>query len=272
MTRRTWAALALLATATAWGATFTLVKNVIQQMSPEAFIFWRFLTAGLVLLAIALLRRSLTRVMLAPGVILGLLVFGAYWAQTRGLMTISPSRSAFLTGLYVVLVPFLQRKATWKAWLAAILALAGTVALVGPIEGKAAIGDVLTILCAIFSALHVVYAARVTTNDTAPGLAAVQVLFVAGAAAPLAAFAPRVAWTPSIAGAVLFSAIVTTALAFAALMWAQAHVTATQAAVILSFEPVAAAITSIAFYGEPITAAFLVGAALILAAMLLSQL
>jgi drug/metabolite transporter (DMT)-like permease len=267
-----WAALALLATATAWGATFTLVKNVIRQMSPEAFIFWRFLAAGAILLAIALLRRSLTRNLLVPGVVLGVLIFGAYWAQTRGLMTISPSRSAFLTGLYVVLVPFFQRKATWKAWVAALLALAGTAAMVGPVQGPAAIGDVLTILCALFSAGHVVYAARATTNDSATGLAAIQVLFVAAAAAPLALFAPAFAWTPGIITAILFTAVVTTALAFAALMWAQAHVTATQAAVILSFEPVAAAITSIAFYGEPITGAFLLGAALILAAMLLSQL
>jgi drug/metabolite transporter (DMT)-like permease len=70
---------------------------------------------------------------------------------------------------------------------------------------------------------------------------------------------------------ILFTAIVTTAIAFAALMWGQAHVTATEAAVILSFEPVAAAITSIAFEGEPLTVPFVIGAALILGAMLLSQ-
>ena len=271
--KRPWLAVAaLLATAAAWGATFTLVKNVIRQMSPEAFIFWRFITAGAILLVVALFRRSLSRTMLVPGAILGVLIFGAYWTQTRGLMTISPSRSAFLTGLYVVLVPFLQRRVRWNAWVAAVLALAGTAALVGPVDGPAAIGDVLTLACALFSAMHVVYAARVTTNDTAAGLAAVQVCLVAVASAPLALFSPRVEWTAGIVAAVLFTAVVTTALAIAALMWAQAHVTATEAAVILSFEPVAAAITSIAFYGEPITGAFLLGGALILAAMLLSQL
>ena len=82
----------------------------------------------------------------------------------------------------------------------------------------------------------------------------------------------RSPWTPAIILAILFTAIVTTALAFAALMWGQARVSATEAAVILSFEPVAAAITSIAFYGEPLTAAFLVGALFILAAMVISQL
>jgi drug/metabolite transporter (DMT)-like permease len=270
--RRRLAALALLATAAAWGATFTLVKNVIAKMSPESFIFWRFVAAAAILLAVALARRSITRAMLVPGLLLGLLIYGAYWTQTRGLMTISPSRSAFLTGLYVVVVPFLQGKVKRNGWIAAILALAGTIAMVGRPQGPAAIGDALTILCAVFSAFHVVTAARVTANGTAMGLAAVQVTFVAVASAPFALFAPAVPWSASIISAILFTAVVTTALAIAALMWAQAHVTATEAAVILSFEPVAAAITSIAFYGEPVTAAFLLGAALILAAMLLSQL
>ncbi|HVE70929.1 MAG TPA: DMT family transporter [Thermoanaerobaculia bacterium] len=296
--KRRLATLALLATAAAWGATFTMVKNVIAKMAPEAFIFWRFLVAAVVLLGVVFLRRRWRRgsamngtngtygtyeshsshrsheshASLLPGVILGLLIFGAYWTQTRGLMTISPSRSAFLTGLYVVLVPFLQGKVKRNAWIAAGLALLGTIVLVGKPQGSAAIGDALTIACALFSAFHVVYAARFTTQDTATGLAAIQVAFVALAAAPFAAFSPPVAWSASIVSVILFTAIVTTALAFAALMWGQAHVSATEAAVILSFEPVAAAITSIAFYGEPMTAAFLIGAALILAAMLLSQL
>lgn len=271
MKRGHLAVLALLATAAAWGATFTLVKSVIQTMAPETFIFWRFVAACAILLPLALMRRELTRELLRPGLLLGVLIFGAYWTQTRGLLTISPSRSAFLTGLYVVLVPFFQGKVTAKGWIAAVLAMAGTIALVGPLEGGVAIGDLLTIACAICSALHVITAARVTTHHTATGLAALQVLFVTAASAPLAMLAPAVTWTPGTMAAVLFTGIVTTALAFAALMWGQAHVTATQAAVILSFEPVAAAITSIAFYGEPITAAFVVGALLILTAMLLSQ-
>ena len=71
---------------------------------------------------------------------------------------------------------------------------------------------------------------------------------------------------------ILFTAIVTTALAFVALMWGQSRVTATEAAVILAFEPMAASITSIIFQHEPVTLGFLAGASLILGAMVLSQL
>ena len=70
---------------------------------------------------------------------------------------------------------------------------------------------------------------------------------------------------------IVFTAVVTTALAFTALMWAQAHVSATEAAVILAFEPVAASLTSILWDREPITVSFLAGATLILAAMIVSQ-
>lgn len=271
MKRNQLAVLALVGIAAAWGATFTLVKKAIQHISPEAFIFWRFLAAGTLLLLFAFARRNLSRAMLLPGILLGILVFGAYWSQTRGLLTISPSRSAFLTGLYLIFVPFFQGKVKAKAWVAAMLALIGTAVMIGRIEGRAALGDALTILCAILVALHVVFAAKWTTRETATGLAGVQVFFVAILAAPFA-FRLPVAWSASVIAAILITALVNTAFAFVALMWAQAQVTATEAAVILAFEPVAAAITSIAFYGEPVTAAFVIGALLILAAMLLSQL
>jgi drug/metabolite transporter (DMT)-like permease len=267
------AVLALLATAAAWGSTFALVKSTIARITPETFIFWRFTAAGLVLAAFAGMRRKLSRHLLGPGIALGVLVFAGYWMQTRGLLTISPSRSAFLTGLYVVIVPFFQWKAAGRpkltAWIAALLALAGTTVLIGKVDLQTGIGDALTIACAVVFALHVVFSARWSTRENATALAAVQVLFVGLAAAP---FISRVTWDATLVTTILFTAIVTTALAFAALMWGQAHVTATEAAVILSFEPVVAAITSMAFYGEPLTAAFLLGAALILAAMLLSQL
>jgi len=275
--KRHWlAVIALLLTASAWGATFVLVKNVIARIAPEPFIFWRFTTAGLILIVIALVRGRITRAMLVPGMILGTLVFTGYVMQTRGLLTISPSRSAFLTGLYVVIVPFFDRDPTHKhvyKWIAAILALIGTTLLIGDIQSTAiAFGDWLTLGCAVIFALHVVYSSRWSKRETASGLAAVQVLFVGVLAAPFTLFAKPTPWDASIIGAILFTAIVTTALAFAALMWGQARVSATEAAVTLAFEPVAAAIVSIAFYGEPLTATFAIGALLILSAMVMSQL
>ena len=108
-TRRIAAVIALFLVATAWGATFTLIKDVLGRIAPEPFIFYRFTIAGLVLCAIAAARRRFARHVFVPGLILGMLIFVGYWAQTRGLMFITPSRSALLTGLYVVMVPFADR-------------------------------------------------------------------------------------------------------------------------------------------------------------------
>jgi drug/metabolite transporter (DMT)-like permease len=267
MTRRWLAILALLATAGAWGATFTLVKNVVARMPPESFIFWRFTLAGLILLIAA--RRRLSRALLLPGFLLGLLVFAGYWMQTTGLLTISAPRSAFLTGIYVVLVPFFQMrtvKPAWNVWVAAVLAVIGTTILIGGgIDARPTFGDLLTLACAVAFAWHVVLSARWSTSEASAALAGVQVLVVGLVAAPFAAFARPTPWDGKIVAVILFTAVVTTALAFAMLMWGQAQVSATEAAVILSFEPVAAAI------GQPLTVTFVIGAALILGAMLLSQ-
>jgi drug/metabolite transporter (DMT)-like permease len=270
-TRRIAAVTALFLVATAWGATFTLIKDVLGRIAPEPFIFWRFTIAGVVLCAIAAARRQISRGVLAPGAILGMLVFIGYWAQTRGLMFISPSRSALLTGLYVVMVPFFGR-ATARAWIASLLALIGTTLLIGGFDSRPSLGDALTIFCAACFALHIVLSAKYSAAQPAIALAAVQVLVVGLAAAPVSLFAPRAPLTGSVIAVILFTAIVTTALAFVALMWGQARVSATEGAIILAFEPVAAALTSIVFYGEPVTFGVVVGGMLILAGMVLSQL
>jgi len=273
-----WIAVAtIFAIAGAWGGSFTLVKNVLADIAPEPFIFWRFTLAGAILLAVAVARRGLTRDALLPALLLGALVFSGYWSQTRGLLFISPSRSAFLTGLYVVLVPFcdgLLRRTTVpkQAWGAAVLATVGTAALIGGFDARPTFGDLLTFFGAICFALHVVYSARYTARHSAIALAAVQVIAVGLLAGPPSLFAPHTTFTPKIVAVIVATAVVTTALAFFALMWSQAHVTATEAAVILAFEPVAASITSIAAGEEHITRAFLLGGGLILAAMIVSQL
>ena len=275
--RRVAAVIALLLVATAWGATFTLIKDVLGRIAPEPFIFWRFTIAGLLLCAFAAMRHQLARETLRPGFILGMLIFVGYWAQTRGLIFITPSRSALLTGLYVVLVPFADRvlhrtRISGYAWTASILALIGTALLIGGFESRPTLGDALTVFGAFCFALHIVLSSKYATPRSSTALAGVQILIVGLAAAPVSLFAPRAPMTTMVVSVILFTAIVTTALAFVALMWGQANVSATEAAVILAFEPVAAALTSILFYGEPVTIAVVAGGVLILTAMIVSQL
>lgn len=277
MTKRALAVVALLLVATAWGMSFTLVKNVLAQIAPERFIMWRFLMAGAVLLLLAASRRELRRAIVVPGLTLGALVFAGYWSQTRALLFISPSRSAFLTGLYVVMVPFADRvlhkvRITRYAWIGSALATIGMSLLVGGVDASIHWADLLTIFCAVCFALHVVLSAKYSAAAPATGLAGVQVFVVGLAAIIPSQYAAHMPMTSQVWAVIAFTALVTTALAFVFLMWGQARVSATEAAVILAFEPVAASITSFVWDHERITVTFVIGAALILAAMVLSQL
>lgn len=276
--RREWPAkVTIFLVASAWGSTFALIKDVLHAIAPEPFIALRFTIAGIVLVAIASARRQLDRALVAPGVTLGALVFVGYWMQTHGLLFISPSRSALLTGLYVVMVPFAdrllrRRRVSAPAWIASGLAVIGTAELIGGFAERPSAGDLLTLGCAVCFALHVVYTADFTTSHSSLGLAAVQVLLVGLVAIPPSLFVPRPQPTRQVVVVILFTAVVTTALAFVALMWGQARVSATEAAVILSAEPLAAAAVSVLVYGEPLTRGAIFGGTAIVSAMIISQL
>jgi drug/metabolite transporter (DMT)-like permease len=267
---------ALLLISSMWGATFTLVKNVLADIAPEPYLFYRFTLGGAILLVIAANRGRLRRDVLVPGLILGSFVFAGYWSQTRGLILISPSRSAFLTGLSVVMVPFFDRllrgtRITSQAWIGSVFAVAGTSVLMGGFTSRSSIGDLLTLVGAISFALHIVYSSTFTARHSPTGLAAIQVAAVGLFAGPPAFFASHRSIPANVVMVIVFTACVTTAFSFVAMMWAQSKVTATEAAVILAFEPVAAMLTSMLAGRETITASFLAGATLIVSAMIVSQ-
>ncbi|HEY5611262.1 MAG TPA: EamA family transporter, partial [Thermoanaerobaculia bacterium] len=133
--------LALLVAAALWGATFTLVKASVATLSAEAFLFWRFLLAALILIAIAGLARAFTRDAMRYGLLLGLFLLAGFWLQTRGLVITTPTRSAFLTSVAVILVPLIdfavyRTRVATPALVAAFLALAGVGIMVGGFGGS----------------------------------------------------------------------------------------------------------------------------------------
>jgi drug/metabolite transporter (DMT)-like permease len=144
--------------------------------------------------------------------------------------------------------------------------------LTGGWRGAPSLGDVLSVGCAILFGIHLVLTSRFAARRPPVGLASTQVLMVALLAAPFAATqSTRPLHEPFVIASIVVSAVLTTAVAMLLLVWAQARVSATEAAIVLSFEPVAAAITSIAFEGEAVQWTLLAGGGLILAAMLLAQ-
>lgn len=273
--------LALIGISAVWGSTFVVVKRALGDASPFAFLAVRFLLAGAALGWI--FRRSVRPVergALAGGGVLGLLLALGFAFQTLGLVHTTPSRSAFITGLYVVGVPViavaLRLRGLGAASLAGVgLALAGLYLMTGldAAGGGLGRGELLTVFCAVAFAGHIVGVDVFTRRRDARALAFWQVLLAGLLYVPAAFLAetPRLDPTPALAGAVLITSLGGTALAFAVQNAVQARTTPTRTAVIFASEPVFAGVTSYLVEGETMSPAALSGAGLILAGMLAAE-
>jgi drug/metabolite transporter (DMT)-like permease len=270
-----------------WGATFVLVKDALADASVFVFLALRFALATFVL--IPMYGRELRSVGAKgwrAGAIIGCCMFGGYAFQTAGLRLTTPSKAAFITGFFVVLVPVLlalfgsRRVPPW-VWIGALSAFAGLYFLAVPPSGFAAMnrGDLLVLACAFMFAMHVISIGHYTVRFSAGSLTLIQVattaLFTA-ICVPLfsvtGAEQPRVAWTTGLIVAVVATGLFATALAFSAQVWAQQFTSATHAAIIFTLEPVFAGVTSFIFYHERLGARSLGGSALILSGILIAEL
>lgn len=268
--------LALLLLTLFWGTTFTLVKDVLEVASPAVFLTARFGLATAVLAAIAFVRRDrVTRALLRDGALLGLTMYAGFTLQTLGLHYTTPARSGFITGLSVLIVPFIARFALARpvksaSWVGVALAVFGLAVLTRPLgDGIAAeirLGDALTFGCALAFALQVVFTSEWSHRHALAPFVAVQVAVAFGGvllSLPFETARLDPAGWPKFAGTVAFTGIAMTALAFFLMNWAQRHTTAIRAALIFSLEPVAAALFSHFYGGEPLGVAEWVGGGLI---------
>jgi drug/metabolite transporter (DMT)-like permease len=276
--------LSLLVLTLFWGTTFHFVKGVLDVASPGVFLAARFALAAGVLAAVALLRRDRVGAgFLRHGALLGVFMLTGFVLQTVGLHHTTPARSGFLTGLAVLIVPFLARSLLGRpvkiaSWAGVALAVAGLALLThplgDPLGAGVRLGDLLTAGCAVAFALQIVY-----TSEWAPRhaivpltLAQITVTFLGAAAmVPFEVSYFRPEGAAVFAGTVAFTGVLMTALAFFVQNWAQRHTTAVRAALIFSLEPVAAALFSHYYGGEPLRAADWGGGGLIVLGVLAGE-
>lgn len=268
---------ALLGVTAIWGSTFVVVKDAIARMPVMDFLAWRF---GIATVAVVVLApRSLRR--LDPrgrrvGVALGLALGAGYVLQTLGLRTTPAAVSGFITGMFVVFTPLisgvaLRRRVGGSAWVAVVLATGG-LALLSLRGLSVGVGELLTLGCAAAYAVHIVGLGEESASYDAVGLAALQLATVTvlsalgGAPGGLAPPPDAGVW-----GAVLLTGLAATALAFFTQTWAQAHLPPTRAAVVMTMEPAFAGVFGVWLGGDRLSARSWLGAALVLAAMLLVE-
>ena len=270
----------LLLTAFFWGITFAVVKEAIEVVPVFVFLAQRFGLAFIVMAAVAMGKRPVpASADLLRGLVLGGLLFGAYAFQTLGLAMTSASNAGFVTGMNVVLVPLFgaiffndtaKPNALWGVGFAAtglfLLCTDGTWALNN--------GDLLVSICAACVAFHIICTGRFARGHDVYWLTATQlgtVCALSGLAASVQGHSVLV-WEPDIAWALILCALFASVFAFWAQTSMQRFTTSTRAALIFCMEPVFGAIYANWALGEVLGMWGALGAALIFAGMLLSEL
>ena len=278
------ASLALAFIGLIWGSTFVLVKEALKECSVFLFLGLRFTIATL---ALALTFRGGLRARGQDyflGFLTGLSLSAGYIFQTVGLKATTASKSGFLTGVYIVLVPLLAACVYrvvpgWREWLGIAMAAAGMTLMTvdwGTVRQRGVAGlalnqgDLLTLVGAIAFAVHLVMLGHFTGRVPVAVLSFAQI--ATSALVPLALLpvleTPFVHWSPLLGGVLAITGLLATALVFVLQTWAQRHLSPARTALILALEPVFALVFGYLLAGERLTAVAGLGAALILGGIL----
>ena len=258
-----------------WGWTFVVVQDAIALYGVLPFLAVRFALAGAALAPIYAPR--LTRRSLLVGGGIGVVLATGYLFQTTGLLFTTPTNSGLITGLFVVFAPLADRiffgaRAARQVLVALGLSLFGMVLLAGGGPEGANWGDLLTLLCAAALGLHIALLSRYAAGHDAGGLTLAQVLAMAllfVVAWPF--FEPVSLPPPGVWVALLVTGLLASAGAFLVQTTVQQRIPAARTAIILTMEPVFAALFGYLLAGDRLVVVQLIGAALILSALVIGE-
>lgn len=278
MNRSKFWAFALVLVTAIWGWSF-VAKHNLQGMAASCLNSWLFLLGGASLLPFAL--NSLLRIGRkdwSVGVAAGVVLFVAFAFQTTGIQLTSPSNAGFITGLAVVFTPlilyFVSGEKTSSIQLTgAVIALAG-LGLLSARGFEFHVGDLLILLCAVFFAAHIVVLAKGRFSGSPLAFAVIQVFTVGVLSLAWSLGAGEFSVPADVESqmVVVLLALLSTALAYVVQTKAQTVIPAQKVALILLAEPVFGGVFGYFLAGDRLTSFNLLGGALIVFGMLISEL
>ena len=285
MSRSLQAHLWLVLATLVWGSTFLAIKVALNDSSPLLFNAARMAIAAVVLVAMFLRQqRALPPGALRAGFATGTLLWLGYEFQSAGLVYTTASKSAFVTGISVVLVPLLLAAAgrrVHRFTLAGVAAASvGIYLLCIPAAQEFSLsginrGDVLTLGCALSFAFEIIVLGRAAQHYSFAELVPAQIAVCAGwmlLSLPVAERHAFLHLTPALMASLAYTALPGTVACFIMQAWAQRYTPPTHAALIFALEPVFAASLSYLLIGERLGRRGLLGAALIMGGVLASEL
>jgi drug/metabolite transporter (DMT)-like permease len=277
-----------------WGATFVIVKQSLNDASSMLFIAMRFSLAGIILFFILLYRKQkLIKEAIVPGIILGVILFFSFATQTIGLKYTSATKSGFITGSCVVMIPIFQmiieKKTPRKGVsIGAVIVFIGILFLssrgnslanlLKEVGANFNFGDGMTLLCAVFCAIYIVAIDIIAPKYNFWMLLFAQIVVVAILSLIAALIfkaatieSMRINFTPYLIFGVLYTGILATLLTTAIQTKYQKFVSPAKAGIIYSFEPVFAATYAFFLLNEKMSNFGLFGCALIFLGLIVSE-
>ncbi len=283
----------LLLTSFVWGITFVFQTTGMETIGPFGFTTLKFLTGTITILPMAIweyrraplqtimLDSKDDRVMIMIGIInLGVLMFVGSALQQVSLGITSIANTAFLTTLYVPLVPILgllmfRRNMRKLRWVAVAIFVVGSWLMSGASPSDAVIGDVMVIIGAFFWAGHIMLVGWMAQRTHAPfQLAFLQMLITTILSYGVFSFTETMTLMDlsAVWPEILFAGIMSTGLGFTLQLIAQQHCSNAAAAILLSLEGVFAAISGWVLLGQSMLVSAMMGAGLIFVAVLIVEL
>lgn len=264
-----------------WGFAFVVVKSSLDYIPPLYMMALRFSLAGIVL-GLFFIKKviSMKKEVWIHSALIGVALFAAEFTQTYGCKYTTAGKNAFLTTVYVILVPFLhflfnKVKPNLKCVVAAVIGFWG-IGLISLNERlSVSFGDVLTLLCGFFYALQIVLIAKYAKDDDPIELTVGQ--FVTGAllswiCAPFleGKITADMFVSDSIVG-ILYLGLLSTMVSFLLQTLCQKYAPPGPAAIIMGMEAVFGAVFSFVFLGEIMTGKMIFGCIMMIVAMIMVE-
>lgn len=274
-----YADLSMLIVAIIWGGGFVAVKDALNTITPFYIMTLRFLISAVLMCIIFFKRiKKITKKDIKGGSIVGVFLFLGFAFQTVGLKYTSAGKQAFLTGTYVIIVPFLywifmRKRPSKYSFIGAFLTIIGIGMISIQSKLNINLGDMLTLICAVFFALQIV-AIEFFTKDIDPIILTVVQLSLSA----ILSFICTVSFESVIQPlnkqaifSILYLGVFSTMIAFIIQNVAQKYTYSTHAAIILSLESVFGLLLSVILLHEVLTVKMIIGCALIFIAIITTE-
>ncbi|MBP5602432.1 MAG: EamA family transporter [Treponema sp.] len=279
------ASVGLIICAAIWGFAFVVVKDSLDYIGAVYMIAIRYSMAAIVMSLIFIKKwRLLNKQYIKHGLLSGLFLYIGYTSQTIGCNFTTAGKNAFITTIYVILVPFVvwiaeKKRPGWYEFIAAVLSLTG-IGLLALGTGDSAglnIGDILTMVCGVFFVLHIYWTAKYGVQGDDPlFLTLLQFVVCAIGGWLLAPFYDGVfplasLQNPRVIISMLYLGLFSTLLCFCLQNTSLKYVKSSLASLFLSFESVFGVLFSTLFLHEHLTIRMIAGCVLIFVAVVLAE-